>query len=116
MFLQVKRSLLWLLMLLMAFVVAGCTLSVIAPNVVPLANPGQTRTYYIAADEVEWNYAPTGSNQITGKPFGDMENVFVENGPQRIGSTYRKALYREYTDATFQTLKPRPANQAYLGL
>lgn len=116
MFLQGKRSLLWLLILLMAFVAAGCTLGVIAPSVVPLAATGQTRTYYIAADEVEWNYAPTGINQITGKPFDDMANVFVENGPQRIGSTYRKALYREYTDATFQTLKPRPANQAYLGL
>jgi hypothetical protein len=28
-----------------------------------------TRTYYIAADEVEWDYAPGGSNPITGMPF-----------------------------------------------
>ena len=28
---------------------------------------------------------------------------------------YRKALYREYTDASFTTLKPRPAADAYLG-
>ncbi|HVN10467.1 MAG TPA: hypothetical protein VMT69_00105 [Kineosporiaceae bacterium] len=27
---------------------------------------GVTRTYYIAADEVAWDYAPTGRNQITG--------------------------------------------------
>ena len=79
------------------------------------AVPPMTRTYFIAADEVEWNYAPLGHNGITGEPFGDQENTFVANGPDRIGSTYRKALYREYTDASFTTLKPRPAADAYLG-
>ncbi|MFL5318937.1 MAG: hypothetical protein ACJ790_04715, partial [Myxococcaceae bacterium] len=36
-----------------------------------------TRTYYIAADEVKWDYAPTGSNQITWQPFGDIENTYM---------------------------------------
>ena len=76
------------------------------PRRPPRCRP-MTRTYYIAADEVEWNYAPLGHNGITGEPFGDQENTFVANGPDRIGSTYRKALYREYTDASFSTLKPR---------
>ena len=75
-----------------------------------------TRTYYIAADEVQWNYAPTGSNQITGEAFDDTANVFVQNGPDRIGSTYIKALYREYTDASFSTLKPVPPEWQHLGL
>jgi FtsP/CotA-like multicopper oxidase with cupredoxin domain len=79
------------------------------------AVPPTTRTYFIAADEVEWDYAPLGHNGITGGPFGDQENTFVANGPDRIGSVYRKALYREYTDASFRTLKPRPAADAYLG-
>jgi FtsP/CotA-like multicopper oxidase with cupredoxin domain len=74
-----------------------------------------TRTYYVAADEVEWDYAPTGSNQITGEPFGEEENVFVERGPDRIGKVYTKALYREYRNASFNTLKPRPASEEYLG-
>ena len=74
-----------------------------------------TRTYYVAADEVEWDYAPTGSNQITGEPFGEDENVFVERGPDRIGKVYTKALYREYRNASFSTLKPRPASEEYLG-
>lgn len=30
---------------------------------------GQVRMYYVAADEVEWDYAPTGINHMTGKPF-----------------------------------------------
>ena len=75
-----------------------------------------TRTYYVAADEVAWDYAPTGSNQITGEPFGETENVFVKNRPDRIGKVYKKALYREYTDATFTTLKPRPPEWQHLGL
>lgn len=68
----------------------------------------QMRVYYIAADEVEWDYAPSGMNQATGQPFDDVANVFVQNGPDRIGKVYVKALYREYTDATFTTLEPIP--------
>src|SRR5512141_892422 len=69
---------------------------------------GQTRTYYIAADEVKWDYAPSGINQITGEAFDDAANVFVANGPDRIGKVYLKSQYREYTDASFATLKPIP--------
>ena len=76
---------------------------------------GKVRRYYIAADPVRWNYAPSGRNLVTGKPFGETENVFVENGPDRIGSTYLKSLFREYTDATFTALKPRPAEWEHLG-
>jgi hypothetical protein len=50
------------------------------------ATTGHTRVYYIAADEVRWNYAPAGSNLITGQPFGDPENTYVKQGPDRIGS------------------------------
>ncbi|MDH3385979.1 MAG: hypothetical protein OEL77_08205, partial [Nitrosopumilus sp.] len=58
------------------------------------SNDGTTRTYYIAADEVEWNYAPLGLNQMKGHEFNEDEKVFVENTSDRIGSTYIKALYR----------------------
>lgn len=34
----------------------------------------------------------------------------------RIGPEYRKALYREYTDATFTSLKARPEAEQHLGL
>jgi FtsP/CotA-like multicopper oxidase with cupredoxin domain len=75
----------------------------------------QTRTYFIAADEVQWDYAPSGINQITGQPFDEAANVFVANGPDRIGKRYIKALYREYTDGTFGHLKPGPAHLGTLG-
>jgi FtsP/CotA-like multicopper oxidase with cupredoxin domain len=77
---------------------------------------GIVRTYYIAVDEIPWNYAPSGKNLITGTPFGEDENVFVKRGSDRIGHVYVKALYREYTDASFTTLKPRPAEWAHLGV
>jgi len=74
------------------------------------------RTYYIAADQVAWDYAPSGKNQITGKSFDDVANVFVKNGPNRIGHVYLKSQYRQYTDAAFKHLKPRPPDEKYLGI
>ena len=72
---------------------------------------GVTRTYYISADKVVWNYAPQGFNVITGQPFGDQEKVFTQRGPHRIGSQYVKCLYRGYTDASFsQKTAADPAN------
>ncbi|MBD1541908.1 multicopper oxidase domain-containing protein [Arthrobacter sp. IA7] len=75
----------------------------------------QTRTYYIAANEVEWNYAPSGKNQITGEPFDEDASVFTKQGPDRIGSTYIKSLYQAYTDTTFKTLKKRTPAEEHLG-
>ena len=69
----------------------------------------QERTYYIAADEVIWNYAPGGVDKISGKPLPELP-------PTLIGRSYKKAIYREYTDASFQTLKPRPAEWQHLGI
>lgn len=77
---------------------------------------GMVRTYYIAADEVTWNYAPSGIDQVTGKPFDAMERPYAVHDLDHIGSVYRKAVYREYTDGTFQTLKARSPNDAYLGI
>jgi hephaestin len=74
------------------------------------------RTYYIAADEVDWNYLPSGLDAMMGMAPQGYAHVFTAHTPQTIGTIYRKALYREYTDATFTHLKPRAASDAYLGL
>jgi FtsP/CotA-like multicopper oxidase with cupredoxin domain len=76
----------------------------------------KVRTYYVAADEVEWDYAPGGVNKMMGMKFDGYSKVFVERGPHRIGSIYRKAIYREYTDETFAHLKPRPAEWESSGI
>jgi FtsP/CotA-like multicopper oxidase with cupredoxin domain len=73
----------------------------------PLSSAATERVYYIAAEEVEWNYTPTGINQITGSAFGATENVFLKNDTNRIGNKNIKAVYIEYTDETFTTQKPK---------
>jgi hephaestin len=80
------------------------------------ASSGKVRTYYVAADEVEWNYAPDGMNKMMGMKFEGYAKVFTEQGPHRIGTTYRKALYREYTDETFTKLKPRAPEWEHAGI
>ncbi|MCH8846547.1 MAG: multicopper oxidase domain-containing protein [Proteobacteria bacterium] len=80
-----------------------------------ISNKATTHTYYIAADEIQWDYAPTGKNQITGRAFSEDENVFVATADDRIGKVYIKSVYREYTDATFSTLKPRGPEWEHLG-
>lgn len=80
------------------------------------ADAGKTRVYYIAADEVEWDYAPSDIDHMTGKPFEGTAKVFTERKSNRIGKVYRKAIYREYTDETFTTLKPRPPEWEHLGI
>src|SRR5215469_11897255 len=82
----------------------------------PVETAGKTRTYYIAADEVNWDYVPLGRDEAMGHPFDEVGKVYTESGPHRIGRVYRKAIYREYTDASFSTLKARPSDQQYLGL
>ena len=82
---------------------------------------GHTRTYYIAADEVKWDYVPGGVDGITGKPFSAVGLFAGGTSPgakpveKPVSTSYVKALYREYTDSTFSTLKPRPAEWAHLG-
>ena len=78
---------------------------------------GVTRNYFIAADPVDWDYAPQHQNLITGQPFDDVANTYVKSGPGRIGSKYRKCLYRAYSDAKFGQLKSRVrSSESYLGL
>jgi hephaestin len=82
----------------------------------PEPTGGKVRTYYIAADEVEWDYAPLGIDHMTGKLFEGFAKVHTERGPHRIGTKYLKAIYREYTDETFQKLKERTPDETYLGI
>ena len=74
----------------------------------------RTRTYYIAADSVTWDYVLGGRDEITGQPFADTA-FFRDSTRQAVTTSYRKVLYREYTDSTFRDLKPRPAEWQHLG-
>ena len=72
------------------------------------AQAGVTRTYYVAADEVMWDYAPRGRH-LTGAPIADDETGATP-------TVFRKAVYREYSDASFSMLKPRPPEWEHLGI
>ena len=73
------------------------------------------RFYYISADEVYWDYAPSHRNLMMGSSLTQMQKVFVKRTKETIGSTYKKALYREYTDQSFSQVKARPLKELHLG-
>jgi FtsP/CotA-like multicopper oxidase with cupredoxin domain len=79
--------------------------------------PGKTRTYFIAAEDTFWNYAP-GGNVLKGMiPGGDADaDVWLKRGLNGEPPVFKKAVYREYTDATFKTRKPRTPEWEHLGL
>uniref|UniRef100_A0A8C7EGX0 Ceruloplasmin n=1 Tax=Nothoprocta perdicaria TaxID=30464 RepID=A0A8C7EGX0_NOTPE len=78
---------------------------------IPLLSPalagGVTRVYYLGIREVAWNYAPSGRNVLS--------SVFLQPGADRVGSTYRKSVYKQYTDSTYTTEIPKPAWLGFLG-
>jgi multicopper oxidase len=65
-----------------------------------------TRHYYIAAEDVTWNYAPSGVDLIHGRPIPD---------PWVVRTKWPKTRYIEYTDATFSVKKPQPEWLGILG-
>ncbi len=78
---------------------------------------GHVRTYYIAADEMDWTYVPSRADQaLTGKKDDYSKDPAAKGTLDPNATTYRKAIYREYTDATFRTVKPRPDAWAHLGI
>ena len=100
----------WILPCTFVLAVAAC-----GPSTGGAGAP-MTRTYYVAADEVEWDYAPAGKNLIADADWNDVQRPFVTAGDMHVGRLARKAIYREYTDSTFTTLKPRPPEWEHLGI
>lgn len=116
----------WLLLVGIAFLLCGLGLRMSfaqpaqladgRPSTAPAQPParhGVVRTYYIAAEEVDWDYTPRG-RYLTGLPH--VESGEDESGASLRHRVYHKAIYREYTDATFQTLKTRPPEWEHLGI
>jgi len=103
-----------------SLVVGLVALLLVTPVVRAQATPeksiGKTRTYFVAADEVNWDYAPSGRDEAMGTAFDELQKGYTEPGPHHIGRVYKKAIYREYTDDSFSTPKVRPAEEQYLGL
>ena len=82
---------------------------------------GQSRTYYIAAEDITWDYVPGGANGITGEPFQSIGYFRGGTSPaakpvsKPVSTQFVKTVYREYTDNTFEALKPRSEGWEHLG-
>ncbi len=104
-------------------------------NTTPLAITAavnqQVKTYYIAAEPIEWNYMPLGRNackriwQAEGRSHdkdseGDADDMGVgmlvnADTGAAVNMTFLKAVYRGYTDATFTKQTARSPQDGLLG-
>jgi manganese oxidase len=137
---------LMLCLLLLSGILSGCG-NDSGSSVSPLSLISQAshnRTYYIAAEDVVWDFAPTGVDQLTGIPFANLStpsparpstefvmtrrvafdpvssavnpgSFTAEPAGVQIGTRYKKTLFFEYTDASFTQKKPVPAEWRHLG-
>ena len=66
----------------------------------------RTRVYYMAAEDIDWNYAPLGVDPVMGRPLPT---------PWGRKVVYHKAHYVRYTDSTFTARIPAPPSEGILG-
>jgi FtsP/CotA-like multicopper oxidase with cupredoxin domain len=64
------------------------------------------RTYFVAAEDVRWNFAPTPRDLVHGRPLP---------APWGRRTTWPKVRFVEYTDDTFSVKKPQPEWLGILG-
>ncbi|XP_062409279.1 ferroxidase HEPHL1-like isoform X2 [Sardina pilchardus] len=83
------------------------------PSLTPSAH------YFLSAEEVEWDYAPNRAWELE-KHNSTAEDspggVFVERGEERIGSRYKKVMFRQYTDSSYTTRQPITEQDTHLGI
>jgi len=103
-------------LLLSVWAIFGISVSSAKAQQHPVVRHGRVRVYFIAAEEIDWDYAPLGRDEAMGHAFDEFEKNYMEPGPHHIGRIYKKAVYREYTDARFNRLMPRSADEQYLGI
>ncbi|KAJ8798430.1 hypothetical protein J1605_001555 [Eschrichtius robustus] len=81
---------------------------------------GMIRTFYIAAEEVEWDYAPNKNwefeKQHSDRGWERHGDIFMNHTENWIGSQYKKVVYREYTNGEFVEIKAQPPGEEHLAL
>ncbi|KAM9003606.1 coagulation factor V isoform X2 [Sarcophilus harrisii] len=70
------------------------------------SHKGNRKNYYIAAEEVLWDYSKFSKSM---KKADDAEDI-IEN------TVYKKVIFRSYLDNTFSMLDPRGENDDHLGI
>lgn len=72
----------------------------------PAGQGATTRHYYLQAEDVVWDFAPTNMDLIHGGPIP---------APWTRSHIFNKVRYIEYTDGSFTTKKPQPDWLGVLG-
>uniref|UniRef100_A0A2K6FGC7 Coagulation factor V n=1 Tax=Propithecus coquereli TaxID=379532 RepID=A0A2K6FGC7_PROCO len=70
------------------------------------SNNGNRRNYYIAAEEISWDYSKFAQSE--------MDNEDIDNIPE--GTIYKKVVFRKYLDSTFTKRDPRGEYEEHLGI
>lgn len=71
----------------------------------------KTWIHYIAAEEGDWDYAPS----VIAPNDRSYKGLYLNNGPRQIGKKYKKARFMAYTDETFTTRKATQHESGILG-
>ncbi|KAI4555009.1 hypothetical protein MJG53_021243, partial [Ovis ammon polii x Ovis aries] len=71
----------------------------------------KTWVHYIAAEEDDWDYAPS----VLTSNDRSYKSLYLNHGPQRIGRKYRKVRFIAYTDGTFKTREAIQHESGILG-
>ncbi|XP_064227600.1 coagulation factor VIII isoform X2 [Aotus nancymaae] len=71
----------------------------------------KTWVHYIAAEEEDWDYAPS----VLTPNDRSYKSQYLNSGPQRIGRKYKKVRFVAYTDETFKTREPIQYESGILG-
>jgi FtsP/CotA-like multicopper oxidase with cupredoxin domain len=83
------------------------TILLVLACVLPVTAFGQrTRHYYIQAEDVIWDFAPSNQNLVHGGAIPE---------PWTSSHIFPKVRYIQYTDASFSTPKPQPEWLGVLG-
>ncbi|KAM8817409.1 coagulation factor V [Rhynchonycteris naso] len=70
------------------------------------SNNGNSKVYYIAAEEISWDYSK----------FAQSEMVYEDAGDIPEDTIYKKVVFRKYLDSTFTKQDPRGEYEEHLGL
>ncbi|XP_042530334.1 coagulation factor V [Dipodomys spectabilis] len=71
------------------------------------SNSGNRKYYYIAAEEIPWDYSQFAEREV------DLDDE-IDDVPQ--DTTYKKVVFRKYLDSTFTRRDPRGEYEEHLGI
>ncbi|KAG2222171.1 hypothetical protein INT45_007188 [Circinella minor] len=79
--------------------------------------PRKLRHYYITAEEIAWDYAPTGRDNLVDLPLEESEHAsrYCSHNSSRIGRVYTKVMYKQYLDPEYKRLAPHDPVLGFVG-